>query len=86
MEEHFGKIDNPRIDWTKLHKLLDMLLIAICAVIAEAHNWEDIAKFDQAKREWFKEFLELPNGIPSLSIAMRGVQPLCLMQRQEESH
>ena len=65
IEQHFGEISDPRIDRTKLHKLLDILVIAICAVIAGADNWEDVAEFGQAKREWFQKFLELPNGIPS---------------------
>lgn len=65
IEQHFGDLTDPRIDRTKLHKLLDVLVIAICAVIAGADNWEDIADFGQAKIDWFKTFLELPNGIPS---------------------
>jgi predicted transposase YbfD/YdcC len=65
IENHFGDLTDPRIDRTKLHKLLDILVIAICAVIAGADNWEDVAAFGQAKIEWFKTFLELPNGIPS---------------------
>ena len=65
IERHFGDLTDPRIDRTKLHKLLDILVIAICAVIAGADNWEDIAEFGQAKIDWFKTFLELPNGIPS---------------------
>lgn len=65
IEQHFGEISDPRMDRTKLHKLLDILMIAICAVIAGADNWEDIAEFGQAKRDWFQKFLELPNGIPS---------------------
>ena len=40
LEEHFGDLTDPRIDRTKLHKLLDILVIAICAVIAGADNWE----------------------------------------------
>ena len=65
IEQHFGDLTDPRIDRTKLHKLLDILVIAICAVIAGADNWEDIADFGRAKIDWFKRFLELPNGIPS---------------------
>lgn len=65
IEQHFGELTDPRIDRTKLHKLLDIVVIAICAVIAGADNWEDIAEFGQAKKEWFETFLELPNGIPS---------------------
>ena len=65
IEQHFGDMRDPRIDRTKLHKLLDIMVIAICAVITSADNWEDIAEFGQAKVEWFKTFLELRNGIPS---------------------
>lgn len=65
IEQHFGDLTDPRIDRTKLHKLLDILVIAICAIVAGADNWEDIAEFGQAKLDWFKTFLELPNGIPS---------------------
>jgi len=65
IENHFGDLPDPRIDRTKLHKLLDILVIAICAVIAGADNWEDVEEFGKARLEWFRTFLELPNGIPS---------------------
>jgi predicted transposase YbfD/YdcC len=65
IEQHFGNIDDPRIDRTKLHNLIDILVIAICAVIAGADNWEDVEEFGKARLEWFKTILELPNGIPS---------------------
>ncbi len=65
IENHFGDLTDPRIDRTKLHKLLDILVIAICAVIAGADNWEDIEEFGKARLEWFQTFLELANGIPS---------------------
>jgi len=65
IEKHFGELKDPRIDRTKRHKLLDIVVIAICAVIAGADNWEDIAEFGKARVDWFKTFLELPNGIPS---------------------
>jgi len=65
LEQHFGDLPDPRIDRTKLHKLLDILAIAICAVIAGADNWEDIEEFGKARLDWFRTFLELPNGIPS---------------------
>jgi DDE_Tnp_1-associated len=63
--EHFSAIDAPRIDRTKLHKLIDILVIAICATICGAEGWEDFELFGNCKRDWFKSFLELPNGIPS---------------------
>ena len=65
LEQRFGDLPDPRIDRTKLHKLLDILAIAICAVIAGADNWEDIEEFGKARLDWFRTFLELPNGIPS---------------------
>jgi predicted transposase YbfD/YdcC len=65
IENHFGDLSDPRIDRTKLHMLLDILVIAICAVIAGADNWEDVEEFGKARLEWFRTFLELPNGIPS---------------------
>jgi predicted transposase YbfD/YdcC len=65
IENHFGDLTDPRIDRTKLHKLIDILVIAICAVIAGADNWEDVEEFGKARIEWFQTFLELPNGIPS---------------------
>jgi len=65
IEQHFGDLEDPRIERTKLHKLVDILVIAICAVIAGADNWEDIEEFGKVRLEWFKTFLELPNGIPS---------------------
>lgn len=65
IKEHFGNLTDPRIDRTKLHKLLDILVIAICAVICGADSWEDVEDFGNAKTEWFSTFLELANGIPS---------------------
>ena len=38
IEEHFRDVTDPRIERTKLHKLLDIMVIAICAVIAGADN------------------------------------------------
>jgi predicted transposase YbfD/YdcC len=65
IEQYFSDLEDPRVDRTKLHKLVDILVIAICAVIAGADNWEDIEEFGKARQEWFQTFLELPNGIPS---------------------
>jgi predicted transposase YbfD/YdcC len=62
--EHFSELEDPR--WhNKRHKLLDIVVIAICAVICGADSWEDIELFGQSKEEWLKGFLGLPHGIPS---------------------
>jgi predicted transposase YbfD/YdcC len=63
--EHFSDLDDPRIDRSKLHKLIDILVIAICATICGAEGWEDFELFGNCKLDWFKSFLELPHGIPS---------------------
>jgi predicted transposase YbfD/YdcC len=65
IEEHFSKVSDPRVDRTKEHKLMDLIAIAICAVICGAEGWVDIELFGKSKLAWLKTFLELPNGIPS---------------------
>jgi predicted transposase YbfD/YdcC len=62
---HFGSISDPRIERQKLHLLIDILSIAICASVCGADKWEDVEDFGKAKEDWFKTFLVLPNGIPS---------------------
>lgn len=63
--DHFSTIDDPRIERSKQHKLVDIITIAICAVICGAEGWTDIETYGVTKYEWLKQFLELPNGIPS---------------------
>ena len=63
--EHFAEVDDPRIDRTKEHLLIDMIVIAICAILCGADDWVAVAKFGHAKYDWFKTFLRLPNGNPS---------------------
>ena len=63
--DHFTEIEDPRVERTKQHKLIDIITIAICAVICGAEGWTDIETYGLTKYEWLKQFLELPNGIPS---------------------
>ena len=65
IEEHFSKVTDPRKDRTKEHKLIDIIVIAICAVICGAEGWVDIELYGNSKLHWLSTFLELPNGIPS---------------------
>jgi predicted transposase YbfD/YdcC len=62
---HFASLKDPRVDRTKLHPLLSVVTIAICAVIAGADTWDEIAEFGRSKATWFAAFLDLPHGIPS---------------------
>ena len=61
----FADVPDPRIDRTKRHKLIDIIAIAICGVICGANDWVAIEAYGQAKESWLRQFLELPNGIPS---------------------
>jgi predicted transposase YbfD/YdcC len=65
IEKHFGQITDPRVDRTKEHKLVDIIAIALCAVICGAENWVDIELYGNSKLAWLTTFLELPHGIPS---------------------
>lgn len=65
MHDHFGQLPDPRIDRTKRHALLDIVTIAVCAVLCGAESWVEIEQFGRAKQGWFARFLALPNGIPS---------------------
>jgi len=63
--EYLGTMPDPRIDRTKDHKLLDIVVVAVCAVICGADGWVGIEEFGKSKLDWFKQFPGLPNGIPS---------------------
>lgn len=66
IETHFGNLRDPRALHSILHKLIDILVITICAVISGADDFVAIAEYGKEKQEWLKTFLELANGIPSV--------------------
>jgi len=61
----FSQLTNPRLDRRKRHLLIDIVVIAVCAVVCGANDWVSIESFGRTKYDWLKEFLSLPNGIPS---------------------
>lgn len=61
----FAGVEDPRNGTAQLHKLEDILIIAICGIICGANDWVNIELYGQAKEKWLATFLELPNGIPS---------------------
>lgn len=63
--EQFKSIADPRVERTKDHDLIDILVIAICALLCAAESFNDMEDFGKAKEEWFRSFLKLRNGIPS---------------------
>src|SRR5690348_12943285 len=73
MEEHdrrdlesiFAQVEDPRMERTKLYRLRDIIILAICGIICGAEGWVDIEEFGKAREAFFREWLELPDGIPS---------------------
>lgn len=65
IQRYFADLPDPRIERTKRHQLLDIITIAVCAVIAGADSYVDIEHYGHARHDWFATFLTLPNGIPS---------------------
>ncbi len=64
--EHFAALTDPRCPCApnSRHLLMDILVIAVCAVISGAEGWEDIEAYGKAQAAWFADLLDLPHGIP----------------------
>jgi predicted transposase YbfD/YdcC len=62
---YFQDLDDPRLERSKCHRLDDIIVIALCAVICGADTWVAVEKFGHSKFAWLRTRLELPNGIPS---------------------
>lgn len=65
IKKYFAKLKDPRRRRRCRHLLLDIIVIAMCAVIADCNTWPEIAVFARRRQTWFQQFLSLPHGIPS---------------------
>lgn len=65
IKKYFTSLKDPRVRNRTEHRLIDMIAIALCGVIANCDGWADIIDFANNRIAWFKRFLKLPNGIPS---------------------
>lgn len=65
IKKHFRGLKDPRVKGRSLHLLVDVVTMAICAVIGNCNDWRDIELFAKERESWFRRFLRLPNGIPS---------------------
>src|SRR5256712_7765285 len=65
-QDYFATLTDPRCPDApnSRHQLMDMLIIAVCAVICGADGWEDIEEYGTSQAEWFADLLDLPHGIP----------------------
>jgi hypothetical protein len=65
LESLFAQVQDPRLERTKLHRLRDSIILAVCGVLCGADGWVEIEEFGKAKEAFFTALLDLPNGIPS---------------------
>jgi predicted transposase YbfD/YdcC len=81
--KHFTVVDDPRIDRSKAHLLIDILFLSVCATIAGADGPSDIADFGRQQIQWLRKFIVLPNGIPSHDTIGRVFSLIKPLQFQE---
>lgn len=63
--KYFSIVKDPRVDRTKKHHLIDVLVISVCGIICGCKNWVEIEEFGNYKIDLFKKSLQLSNGVPS---------------------
>jgi predicted transposase YbfD/YdcC len=74
--EIFSNLEDPRVERHKKHKLVDIIVLTICAVISGSEGWEAIETFGKAKLDWLRKYIELENGIPSHDCIARVISRL----------
>src|SRR6266571_6944879 len=86
IKKYFRRLKDPRVVGRSRHRLVDIIVLAICGVIADCDDWREIVLFARERLAWFKRFLQLPNGVPShdtfervfACLDPRGFQSSCL--------
>lgn len=74
--EAFAEVTDPRVERRKLHSLMNVLVMTLSGALAGATGWEELAIFAKAHLEWFKTFLDVPNGAPSADTFRRVFEVL----------
>ena len=59
------EVPDPRAPYNQKHRFLDIIVIAVTAILCGMDTWNEIEDWAKSKREWLGSFLELPGGIPS---------------------
>lgn len=62
--EHFSQLRDPRVERNKLYPLMEILLVAVCAMLSGAEGWEAMEEFGKAKLDWLRKFAPFANGVP----------------------
>ena len=76
--EHFSSLEDPRIERNKAHALIDIIVLAVCAVVSGADGWESIEQFGKEKLAWLRRYVPLINGVPShdcISYVLSRISP-----------
>jgi DDE_Tnp_1-associated len=81
--KHFSTLKDPRIERHKKHHLVDILVLAICAVLSGAEGWEAIEEYGHAKLEWLRRFIPLENGVPTHDTIARVLSRMSAKGLQE---
>jgi len=79
----FSNVEDPRKDINLRHNLIDIIVIGIISVICGAEGWEHMSLFARSKEQFLKQFLELPNGIPSKDTIRRT---FCAIDSEQFEH
>jgi predicted transposase YbfD/YdcC len=64
-EEYFAELKDPRGSGARRHDLLEILTIALCAILSGGQNVVDMARYAEAKQDFLRRFVRLKNGVPS---------------------
>jgi predicted transposase YbfD/YdcC len=83
IHEHFSELEDPRIERNKLHDLMDIVILVICAVISGADGWEAIEEFGKEKLDWLRRFAPFANGVPSHDCIANVISRLSVKGFQE---
>ena len=74
--DHFTSLEDPRVERTKLHALMDIVAVTICGVLCGADGWDDIHFYASSLESWYRTFLPLKHGIPSSDTIRRVISAI----------
>ena len=85
--ERFSDLPDGRVEGRTDHDLLDIVVLALCAVMSGAEGWDDIEDWGREREAWLRRYLRLRNGIPGHDTIRRvfeAISPMALEERFEE--